>query len=88
MHRRVICNANIKYPSMPTFLPTHHGFSDLPFEQLGSLRLQLMGILKDEGPQGVKKFARSIRKDRRDKPVEVLRLDKSDLRHPRCGAIF
>ncbi len=51
------------------YLPSRHGFSDLPFEQLGLLCLQLMGILKDEGLQGVKKFARAIRKDRRDKPV-------------------
>jgi hypothetical protein len=36
------------------YLPSHHGFSDLEFEQLGPLRLQLMGILKDEGMQGVK----------------------------------
>jgi hypothetical protein len=70
------------------YLPSHHGFSDLPFEQLGPLRLQLMGILKDEGLQGVKKFARSIRKDRRDKPVEVLRLDKSIYGIPDAGQSF
>ena len=67
------------------YLPSHHGFSDLPFEQLGPLRLQLMGILKEDGLQGVKKFARSIRKDRRDKPVEVLRLDKSIYGIPDAG---
>jgi len=70
------------------YLPSHHGFSDLPFEQLGPLRLQLMGILKDEGLQGVKKFARSIRKDRRDRPVEVLRLDKSIYGIPDAGQSF
>ncbi len=50
--------------------------SDLHFEELGPLRLQLMGILKDERMAGVKRFARTIRKDRRDKPREVLRLDE------------
>jgi hypothetical protein len=59
------------------FRSSHHGFSDLEFEQLGPLRLQLMGVLKEEGMAGVKRFARTIRKDRRDKPAEVLRLDKS-----------
>jgi hypothetical protein len=73
---------------MPTFLISHHGFSGLPFEQLGPLRLQLMGILKDEGLQGVKFFARSIRKDRRDRPVEVLRLDKSINGIPDAGQSF
>ena len=70
------------------YLPSHHGFSDLPFEQLGPLRMQLMGILKDEGLQGVKKFARSIRKDRRDRPMEVLRLDKSIYGIPDAGQSF
>ncbi len=45
------------------YLPSHHGFSDLEFEQLGPLRLQLMGVLNEEGMAGVKKFARTIRKD-------------------------
>jgi hypothetical protein len=70
------------------YLPSHHGFSDLEFEQLGPLRLQLMGVLKDEGMPGVKKFARSIRKDRRDKPSEVLRLDKSIYGIPDAGQSF
>ncbi len=70
------------------YLPSHHGFSDLEYEQLGPLRLQLMGVLKDEGMAGVKKFARTIRKDRRDKPAEVLRLDKSIYRIPDAGQSF
>jgi hypothetical protein len=74
--------------SVYAHLPSHHGFSDLPFEQLGPLRLQLMGILKDEGLQGVKIFSRSIRKDRRDRPVEVLRLDKSIYGIPDAGQSF
>jgi len=70
------------------YLPSHHGFSDLHFEELGPLRLQLMGILKDEGMAGVKRFARTIRKDRRDKPMEVLRLDKSIYGIPDAGQSF
>jgi hypothetical protein len=70
------------------YLPSHHGFSDLEFEQLGPLRLQLMKVLKEEGMAGVKKFARAIRKDRRDKPSEVLRLDKSIYGIPDAGQSF
>jgi hypothetical protein len=70
------------------YLPSHHGFSDLEFEQLGFLRLQLMGVLKQEGMAGVKKFARTIREDRRDKPAEVLRLDKSIYGIPDAGQSF
>jgi hypothetical protein len=47
-----------------------------------------MGILKDEGMAGVKRFARTIRKDRRDKPMEVLRLDKSIYGIPDAGQSF
>ncbi len=73
---------------MYAYLPSHHGFSDLEYEQLGPLRLQLMGVLKDEGIVEVKRFARSIRKDRRDKPVEVLRLDESIYGIPGAGQSF
>ena len=47
-----------------------------------------MGVLKDEGMVGVKRFARTIRKDRRDKPAEVLRLDKSIYGIPDAGQSF
>jgi hypothetical protein len=70
------------------YLPSHHGFSDLEYEQLGPLRLQLMRLLKEEGMAAVKKFARTIRKDRRDKPMEVLRLDKSIYGIPDAGQSF
>ncbi len=70
------------------YLPLHHGFSDLAFEQLGLLRLQLMGILKDEGLACVKNVARTIRKDRRGEPGEVLRLDKSIYGIPDAAQLF
>ena len=71
-----------------SYLPSHHGLSDLPFEQLGPLRLQLMGILKDEGMKGVKKFASTIRRDRRDQPDEVFKLNKSIYGIPDAGQSF
>jgi hypothetical protein len=47
-----------------------------------------MGLLKDEGMAAVKKFAITIRKDRRDRPLEVLRLEKSIYGIPDAGQSF
>jgi hypothetical protein len=71
-----------------SYLPSHHGLSDLTFEQLGPLRLQLMEVLKDEGIKGLKKFASTIRRDRRDKPDEVFKLNKSIYGIPDAGQSF
>jgi hypothetical protein len=71
-----------------SYLPSHHGLSDLTFEQLGPLRLRLMEVIKDEGIKGLKKFASTIRRDRRDKPDEVFKLNKSIYGIPDAGQSF
>ncbi len=59
------------------YLPSHHGFADLEFEELGTLRLHLMQVLKEQGGQGIKDLAKQMKRDRRDRPKTVLKLNKS-----------
>ncbi len=40
------------------YLPSHHGFADLTFEELGTLRLHLMEVLKEQGVQGIKELTK------------------------------
>ena len=47
------------------YLPSHHGYSDLSYEKLAHLRMQLLITLKKEGIEGVKRFSRNMRKERR-----------------------
>jgi hypothetical protein len=47
------------------FLPSHYGYSDLPYEELATLRAQLIKILNAEGIEGIKKFSRRMRNERR-----------------------
>ena len=54
------------------YLPSHHGFSDMEFEDLAEFRKQLMKIKEKQGIKGVKDFSRQMKKDRRWKPKTVL----------------
>ncbi len=55
------------------YLPSHHGFAELSFEELGTLRLHLMEALKEQGVQGIKEFTKQMKRDRRDRPKTVLK---------------
>jgi hypothetical protein len=59
------------------YLPSHHGFSDLSFEALGKLRMSLLQKVKEEGMESLKKMARDLKRERRDRPKKVLKLMKS-----------
>jgi hypothetical protein len=70
------------------YLPSHHGFAELSFEALGTLRLHLMEVLKEQGIQGIKELARQMKRDRRDRPRTVLKLNKSVYGIPDAGQAF
>ena len=70
------------------YLPSHHGFSDLSFEALAELRMTLLEILKEEGIEGIKRLARKLKKERRDRPKSVLKLKKSVYGIPDAGQAF
>jgi hypothetical protein len=70
------------------YLPSHHGFSNLSFEALAELRTTLLEILKEEGIEGIKRLARKLKKERRDRPKSVLKLKKSIYGIPDAGQAF
>jgi hypothetical protein len=74
--------------SVYAFLPSHYGYSDLPFEELAILRAQLLKILEDEGVDGIKRFSRRMRNERRIKPDKVLKLNKTVYGIPDAGQSF
>jgi hypothetical protein len=70
------------------YLPSHHGFADLEFEELGTLRLHLMQVLKEQGVRGIKDLAKEMKRGRRDRPKTVLKLNKSVYGIPDAGQAF
>ncbi len=64
------------------YLPSHHGFAELSFETLGTLRLHLMEV------QGINELAMQMKRDRRDRPKTVLKLNKSVYGIPDAGQAF
>jgi hypothetical protein len=67
------------------YLPSHHGFAELSFEELGTLRLHLMEVMKDQGMQGIRDLSKQMKRDRRDRPKTVLKLNKSVYGIPDAG---
>jgi hypothetical protein len=70
------------------YLPSHHGYSDMEFEQLALFRKQLLKIKKEQGPKGIKDFSRNMKKERRWKPEVVLELKSSTYGIPDAGQAF
>ena len=70
------------------YLPSHHGFSELEFEALGTFRLHLMTVLKEQGMQGIQELSRAMKRDRRNRPKSVLKLNKSVYGIPDAGQAF
>ncbi len=69
------------------YLPFHHGFSNLSYEALAELRMTLLEILKEEGIEGIKRLARKLKRERRDRPKSVLQLKKSIYGIPDAGLL-
>ena len=59
------------------FLPSHQMFSGLPYEDLAELRKQLLGVMQKEGMEGVKRFAKKMKRDARVNPKNVLKLNSA-----------
>ena len=67
------------------FLPSHHEYSSLEYEQLGKLRQEFIKLLEKEGEEGIRKFAARHKKDSRTNPDKVLRANSSIYGGPGCG---
>jgi hypothetical protein len=70
------------------YLPSHHGYSNLTNEELAKLRAQMLLLLKKYGIDGVKRFSRDMRKERRIRPQTVLKLNRSIYGVPDAGQSF
>jgi len=70
------------------YLPSHHEYSDMEYEELAEFRKRLLKIKKEKGIKGVKEFARQLRKDRRWKHEKVLELKRSVYGIPDAGQAF
>jgi hypothetical protein len=70
------------------YSPSHHGYSDMEFEELALFRRQLLKIKKEQGPKGIKDFSRNMKKERRWKPEVVLELKSSTYGIPDAGQAF
>jgi len=70
------------------YLPSHHGFSDMEFEELAEFRKQLLKIKKEKGIKGIKEFSSRMKKERRWKPSVVLELKSSTYGIPDAGQAF
>lgn len=70
------------------YLPSHSGYSDLSFEELAPFRIQLKRMEKEGGVKSVKEFARQMKKERRERPKTVLKLNKSVYGIPDAGQSF
>jgi hypothetical protein len=70
------------------YLPSHHGFSNLEYEDLAKFRTQLLEVLKSDGIKGIKDFSRKIRQERRVRPESVLELKRSVYGIPDAGQSF
>jgi hypothetical protein len=70
------------------YLPSHHGYSELSFEELAPFRKQLKDMESEQGLKSVKDFARQMKRERRERLKKVLRLNKSIYGIPDAGQSF
>ena len=70
------------------FLPSHHEYSRLEYEELGKLRQEFLHLVETEGPEGLRKFANAHRRQSRGNPDEVLKCNSSIYGGPGAGREF
>jgi hypothetical protein len=70
------------------YLPSHHGYSNLEYEELAKFRMQLLEVLKTDGIKGIKDFSKRLRNERRIRPSTVLELKRSVYGIPDAGQSF
>ena len=71
-----------------SYLPSHYGYSDLEYEELGKLRQSFLKMVQDEGVEGLKRFARNQKRETRSNPTHVYKCEKAVYGGPGCGNAF
>jgi len=70
------------------FLPSHHDYSSLEYEELEVLRKEFLHMLSTEGEAGLKKFAAKHRRESRQNPKQVYKCNSSIYGCPGAGSAF
>jgi hypothetical protein len=70
------------------FLPSHYKFSNLSYEELAVLRQQLLDMLKKDGPDSVRKLSSKLKRESRQSPKTVLRINTAVYGIPDAGQAF
>ena len=70
------------------FLPSHHAYSSLEYEELAVLRKEFLELVSKEGVEGLKKFAAKHKRDSRTNPKEVYKCNSSIYGAPSAGHEF
>ena len=70
------------------FLPSHHEYSSLEYEELAVLRNEFLNMVSTNGMEGLKKFAAKHKRESRTNPKEVYKCNSSIYGGPGCGHEF
>ena len=71
-----------------SYLPSHHGYSDMSYEELATFRTQILKLKEDEGEGGVKRFSKNMKRETRTNPSTVLQLKTAVYGIPDAGQAF
>ena len=71
-----------------SYLPSHHGYSDLSYEELATFREKILRMKEIDGIEGVKRFSRKLRRETRSSPSTVLQLKTAVYGIPDAGQAF
>ena len=70
------------------FLPSHHEYSSLEYEDLGKLRTSFCTLVAEKGEAGLKQFAAKHRRETRQNPDQALKCNSSIYGAPSAGHTF
>ena len=70
------------------YCPSHELYSRMTYEELAVFRKELLDLVAIEGQQGLKKFADKHRREARNNPKHVLKINRSIYGNPGAGHEF
>ena len=70
------------------YLPSHYQFSNLSFEDLAVFRSQLLKLVEKEGIAGLRKLSAKLKRESRQTPKTVLKLNSAVYGIPDAGQAF
>jgi len=70
------------------YVPSHHEYSSLSFEEIAVLRSKLLKLVEKEGEKGLRQFSSKMKRESRQFPKKVLSLKSSVYGIPDGGQAF